>query len=163
MRAVIQRVLSASVAVDGKINGAIEGGLLVLLGITHDDTQADIDHLVRKICGLRIFPDAGGTMNLSVEDVDGDILVISQFTLYAQTKKGNRPSYMDAARPEVAEPLYEAFVSSLSRSFATQKFMQSGVEARKRHKQIQTGIFGADMQVSLINDGPVTIILDSKS
>jgi D-tyrosyl-tRNA(Tyr) deacylase len=148
VRAVIQRVKNASVSVDGKTVGEIGVGLLVLLGITHDDTQDDIDYLVRKICGLRIFPDADGTMNLSVEDVDGGILVVSQFTLYAETRKGNRPSYINAARPEIAEPLYEAFVSSL---------------LRKRDRDIPKGIFGADMQVSLLNDGPVTIILDSRN
>ncbi|BAO54381.1 D-aminoacyl-tRNA deacylase [Nonlabens marinus] len=147
MRVVIQRVKKASVSVDDRVVGSIGVGLLVLLGITQDDSQADIDYLVRKICGLRIFPDAHGTMNLSIEDVDADILVISQFTLYAETKKGNRPSYINAARPEIAIPLYEAFMSSLS---------------RKRDRDIPTGTFGADMQVSLVNDGPVTIILDSK-
>jgi D-tyrosyl-tRNA(Tyr) deacylase len=146
VRIVIQRVKNANVSVDGKIVGEIDAGLLVLLGITHDDTQDDINYLVRKICGLRIFPDTDGTMNLSVEDVEAGVLVVSQFTLYAETKKGNRPSYINAARPEIAEPLYEAFVSSLS---------------RKRDKDIPTGIFGADMQVSLMNDGPVTIIMDS--
>jgi len=154
MRIVIQRVKNASVSVDGEVTGKIDYGLLILLGITHDDSQTDIDYLVRKICGLRIFPDESGTMNLSVEDVDGGILVVSQFTLYAQTKKGNRPSYMDAAKPETAEKLYEDFVSSLSRH----AFRQAG----KRDGRVETGIFGADMQVSLINDGPVTIILNSK-
>ncbi len=147
MRAVLQRVKSASVTIDGNVTGDINNGLLILLGITHDDTQSDIDFLVRKICGLRIFSDQDGKMNWSVEDIDGDILVVSQFTLYAATKKGNRPSYINAAKPEIAVPLYEAFVSSLS---------------RKRNKNIPTGTFGADMQVNLINDGPVTIILDSK-
>lgn len=147
MKAVIQRVTHASVSVNNEIVGKIDRGLLVLMGVTHEDTQEDIDYLVRKICGLRIFPDADGIMNLSIEDVDGDILVVSQFTLHAQTKKGNRPSYTAAARPEIAETLYEGFVSSLS---------------RKRNKIIPTGIFGADMQVSLRNDGPVTIILDSR-
>lgn len=147
MRAVVQRVKSASVSIDGKVTGEIEKGLLVLLGITNDDSQTDIDYLARKICGLRIFSDDDGKMNLSVEDIDGDILVVSQFTLYAETRKGNRPSYINAAKPEIAIPLYEAFVSSLS---------------RKRDKNIPTGKFGADMQVSLVNDGPVTIILDSR-
>lgn len=147
MRAVVQRVAEASVSVDEKINGEIGKGLLVLLGITNDDTQEDIDYLVRKICGLRIFSDFNGKMNLSIQDIGGELLVVSQFTLYAQTKKGNRPSYIDAAKPEIAIALYEAFVSSLS---------------RKRNKEIVTGIFGADMQVKLVNDGPVTIIIDSK-
>ncbi len=147
MRVVVQRVNSASVSIDGRVNGQINKGLLVLLGITQDDGQEDIDYLVRKICGLRIFADGDGTMNLSVEDVDGDILVVSQFTLYAETKKGNRPSYINAARPQAAEGLYKDFVNALS---------------RKRNKPTPTGIFGADMQVSLINDGPVTIIIDSK-
>lgn len=147
MRVVIQRVQQASVSIDEKINGEIGRGLLVLLGITNDDTQEDIDYLVRKICGLRIFSDLNGKMNLSIQDVEGELLVVSQFTLYAQTKKGNRPSYIDAAQPDIAIPLYEAFVSSLS---------------RKRNKEIATGIFGADMQVKLVNDGPVTIIMDSK-
>jgi D-tyrosyl-tRNA(Tyr) deacylase len=147
MRAVIQRVTKASVAIEGKITGKIEHGLLVLLGITHKDSQADIDYLVRKICGLRIFSDKDGKMNLSVEDVEGGILVVSQFTLHALTRKGDRPSYMDAAKPEKAIPLYEDFVSTLS---------------RKRNKKIPTGTFGADMQVDLLNDGPVTIILDSR-
>jgi len=147
VRAVVQRVKSASVSIDGKVTGEIEKGLLVLLGITNDDSQTDIDYLARKICGLRIFSDDDGKMNLSVEDIDGDILVVSQFTLYAETRKGNRPSYINAAKPEIAIPLYEAFVSSLS---------------RKRDKNIPTGKFGADMQVSLVNDGPVTIILDSR-
>lgn len=147
MRVVLQRVASASVAVDGNITGAIKAGLLVLLGISNGDSQQDIDWLVHKILGMRIFSDTDGTMNVSVQDINGDILVVSQFTLYASTKKGNRPSYIEAARPEVALPLYEAFVDSLS---------------YKLNKTIPTGIFGADMQVALVNDGPVTIVMDSK-
>lgn len=148
MRVVLQRVASASVAVDGNITGAIKAGLLVLLGISNGDSQQDIDWLVHKILGMRIFSDTDGTMNVSVQDINGDILVVSQFTLYASTKKGNRPSYIEAARPEVALPLYEAFVDSLS---------------YKLNKTIPTGIFGADMQVALVNDGPVTIVMDSKN
>ncbi|KQC31950.1 D-tyrosyl-tRNA(Tyr) deacylase [Nonlabens sp. YIK11] len=147
MRVVVQRVSNASVHSGGQSLGSINRGLLVLIGITATDTSEDIDYLVRKICGLRVFADNTGKMNLSIDEIDGDILVVSQFTLYAQTKKGNRPSYINAAKPEVAIPLYEAFVSSLS---------------RKRNKSIPTGSFGADMQVRLVNDGPVTIIIDSK-
>ena len=147
MRAVVQRVSNASVHSGGKSLGSINRGLLVFIGITATDSSADIDYLVRKICGLRIFPDNMGKMNFSIADIDGDILVVSQFTLYAETRKGNRPSYINAAKPEIAIPLYDAFVSSLS---------------RKRNKQVPTGTFGADMQVKLVNDGPVTIILDSK-
>ncbi|SCY43710.1 D-tyrosyl-tRNA(Tyr) deacylase [Nonlabens sp. Hel1_33_55] len=147
MRVVVQRVSNASVHSGGQSLGSINRGLLVLIGITATDSSEDIEYLVRKICGLRIFTDKAGKMNLSIGDIDGDILVVSQFTLYAQTKKGNRPSYINAAKPEVAIPLYEAFVSTLS---------------RKRNKQIPTGTFGADMQVRLVNDGPVTIIIDSK-
>ncbi len=148
MRVVIQRVSEASVTIDGSIHGAIKKGLLILLGITHEDMQEDINWLVNKISGMRIFSDMDGKMNLSIQDIDGEILVVSQFTLFANTKKGNRPSYIEAARPEVAVPLYHAFVNTLS---------------RKRNKEIATGIFGADMKVQLVNDGPVTIILDSKS
>ncbi|PRP67341.1 D-aminoacyl-tRNA deacylase [Nonlabens agnitus] len=147
MRVVVQRVSNASVHSGGQSLGSINRGLLVLIGITATDTSEDIDYLVRKICGLRVFADNTGKMNLSIDEIDGDILVVSQFTLYAQTKKGNRPSYINAAKPEVAIPLYEAFVSSLS---------------RKRNKSIPTGSFGADMQVRLVNDGPVTIIIDSQ-
>ncbi|MEO9952864.1 D-aminoacyl-tRNA deacylase [Nonlabens sp.] len=148
MRVVIQRVTSASVTIEGKIHGEIGSGLLVLLGITNGDTQEDIDWLVNKITGMRIFSDADGKMNYSVKDIDGDILLISQFTLFANVKKGNRPSYIEAARPDVAIPLYEAFIDSLS---------------RKLNKNIATGKFGADMKVQLLNDGPVTITVDSKS
>lgn len=146
MKAVIQRVSEASVTIDGAVKSTIGQGLLVLLGITHKDTSQDIDWLTNKIIGLRIFSDENSAMNLSVEDVDGDILVVSQFTLHASTKKGNRPSFLEAAQPEQAIPLYEEFVSTLS---------------RKRIKRTYTGEFGANMQVHLLNDGPVTIIIDS--
>jgi D-tyrosyl-tRNA(Tyr) deacylase len=148
MRVVLQRVSSASVTVSEKIVGEIQKGLLVLVGIEDADTQEDIDWLVTKITQLRIFGDENEVMNLSVEEVNGDVLVVSQFTLHAATKKGNRPSYIKAARPEVAIPLYEKFVSTLE---------------NKLGKKVPTGIFGADMKVALLNDGPVTIIIDSKN
>lgn len=148
MRVVLQRVASASVTVEDKMVGAIQKGLLVLVGIEDADTQDDIDWLVTKITQLRIFGDENGVMNLSVEEVNGDVLVVSQFTLHAATKKGNRPSYIKAARPEVAIPMYEKFISSLE---------------TKLEKKVATGIFGADMKVALLNDGPVTIIMDSKN
>ena len=147
MRTVIQRVSSASVCIDGNVHGVIQAGLLVLVGIETADTDDDLQWLAQKICNLRIFSDENGLMNLSVKDISGDILLISQFTLHAKTKKGNRPSFIDAARPEQAIPLYEKFISQL--------------ELELNHS-IQTGIFGADMQVNLINDGPVTIWIDSK-
>ena len=148
MRIVIQRVSEAAVKIEGNIVGEIQKGLLVLLGIEHDDTEKDADYLLQKLINLRIFSDADGKMNVSVQDVNGGILVVSQFTLHAATKKGNRPSYIRAARPEQAIPLYEYFLASLQNQF-------SG--------KIQTGQFGADMQVALENDGPVTIIMDSKT
>lgn len=148
MRVVLQRVSSASVSVSEKIVGEIQKGLLVLVGIEDADTQEDIDWLVTKITQLRIFGDENEIMNLSVEEVKGDLLVVSQFTLHAATKKGNRPSYIKAARPEVAIPLYEKFVTALE---------------HKLSKKVPTGIFGADMKVALLNDGPVTIIMDSKN
>ncbi len=148
MRVVLQRVSSASVTVEDKIVGEIQKGLVVLVGIEDADTQEDIDWLVTKIIQLRIFGDENGVMNLSVDEVKGDVLVVSQFTLHAATKKGNRPSYIKAARPEVAIPLYEKFVSTLE---------------NKLGKKVPTGIFGADMKVALLNDGPVTIIMDSKN
>jgi D-tyrosyl-tRNA(Tyr) deacylase len=148
MRVVLQRVATASVTVSEKIVAEIQKGLLVLVGIEDADTQEDIDWLVTKITQLRIFGDENEVMNLSVEEVNGDVLVVSQFTLHAATKKGNRPSYIKAARPEVAIPLYEKFVSTLE---------------NKLGKQVPTGIFGADMKVALLNDGPVTIIIDSKN
>jgi D-aminoacyl-tRNA deacylase len=148
VRVVIQRVSEASVTIDGQISGKTGQGLLILLGIEGADGQEDIDWLIKKILQLRIFNDSEGIMNLSVRDIDGDILVVSQFTLHASTHKGNRPSYIKAARPETAVPLYEAFIGNLQEV--------SG-------KPVQTGRFGAMMQVSLVNDGPVTIIIDSKS
>jgi D-tyrosyl-tRNA(Tyr) deacylase len=148
MRVVLQRVTSATVTVSEKIVGEIQKGLLVLVGIEDADTQEDIDWLVTKITQLRIFGDENEVMNLSIEEVNGDLLVVSQFTLHAATKKGNRPSYIKAARPEVAIPLYEKFVSALE---------------NKLNKKVPTGIFGADMKVALLNDGPVTIIIDSKN
>lgn len=148
MRVVIQRVKQCSVEVDQKIVGKISDGLLVLLGIEHEDTQEDITYLCGKITNLRIFNDANGVMNASVKDIDGEILVVSQFTLHASTKKGNRPSYIKAANPNQAQPMYEEFVKQLQQEIS---------------KPIQTGTFGADMKVSLLNDGPVTIIMDSKN
>ena len=147
MRVVIQRVAHAKVCIDGEVHSQIGNGLLVLLGIQPTDGQDDIDYLVQKITHLRIFDDAAGVMNLSVRDVAGEVLVVSQFTLMASTRKGNRPSYIHAAPPTVAEPLYEAFVEQLSTAM---------------EKRVQTGRFGADMQVSLLNDGPVTICIDSR-
>ena len=147
MRVVIQRVSEAAVKIDGTIVGEISKGLLVLLGIAQEDTQQDALYLIQKLINLRIFADADGKMNLSVQDCDGELLVVSQFTLYADTKKGNRPSYIRAARPEQAIPLYEFFLKELQKQF---------------QGSIQTGKFGADMKVSLINDGPVTIIIDSR-
>jgi D-tyrosyl-tRNA(Tyr) deacylase len=147
MRAVIQRVTEASVKIDGVINGQITNGLLILLGIEAADGPDDISWLVAKIAGLRIFDDEQGVMNRSVVEIDGGILVISQFTLFASTRKGNRPSYIRAARPEIAIPLYESFVAALSATTG---------------KPVETGIFGADMKVSLLNDGPVTILIDTK-
>jgi len=148
MKVVIQRVSKASVTIDGLKVASIQSGLLVLLGIVSEDTQEDIDWLCNKIVNLRIFGDENGVMNKSLMDVDGDVIVVSQFTLHAATKKGNRPSYIKAAKPEVAIPLYETFVQNLKRVLG---------------KSIQTGEFGAMMQVELVNDGPVTIIIDSKN
>lgn len=148
MIAVIQRVSNASVSIDNQIKGQIETGFLILLGITHTDTRDDVDWLSRKIIGMRIFSDQDGKMNLDLLAVNGNILLISQFTLHANTKKGNRPSFIEAARPEIAIPLYEATIAQLAADLG---------------KPIQTGEFGADMKVSLLNDGPVTIIIDSKN
>ncbi|WP_461532299.1 D-aminoacyl-tRNA deacylase [Sinomicrobium sp.] len=148
MRAVIQRVSQAEVVIEGQLKSSIGGGLLVLLGIEDADSEEDIDWLTRKIANLRIFGDENGVMNKSVKEVEGDILVVSQFTLHASTKKGNRPSYIKAAKPERSVPLYEAFVRRISAELG---------------KEVGTGEFGADMRVSLLNDGPVTIVIDTKN
>lgn len=147
MRAVLQRVSSASVTIDNQKVAEINSGLLVLIGIENADTQDDINWLAPKIANLRIFDDANGVMNLSVKEIDGNVIVVSQFTLHALTKKGNRPSYIVAARPEIAIPLYESFIRTLESELS---------------KKVQTGRFGADMKVALLNDGPVTIFIDSK-
>ncbi|WCM42230.1 D-aminoacyl-tRNA deacylase [Flavobacterium sp. CBA20B-1] len=148
MRAVIQRVSQASVTINNEKVANIGLGLLILVGIEDADTQDDIDWLTAKIAQLRIFNDENEVMNKSVKDVNGDIIVVSQFTLHASTKKGNRPSYLKASKPPIAIPLYEAFIKSIEKSVG---------------KKVQTGQFGADMKVSLINDGPVTIIIDTKN
>ncbi|MBL7698958.1 MAG: D-tyrosyl-tRNA(Tyr) deacylase [Chitinophagaceae bacterium] len=148
MRAIIQRVSQASVTVDNEVTGSIGHGLLILLGIEDADTDDDISKLSSKIVNLRIFNDNAGVMNLSIKDVDGEILLVSQFTLFADTKKGNRPSYIRASKPSVAIPMYEKMIAALRK--------ESG-------KQVQTGIFGADMKVALVNDGPVTIFIDTRS
>ena len=148
MRLVIQRVTEASVKVDGEIVGAIQNGLMILVGIEDADNQEDVEWLAGKASNLRIFDDAEGVMNLSVKDVQGDILLISQFTLHASTKKGNRPSYINASKPPIAIPLYEAMIQQLEKEMG---------------KTIQTGRFGADMKVRLLNNGPVTIVMDSKN
>ena len=148
MKAVIQRVSESSVTINNSIVAHIQHGLLVLIGIEDADNQEDIKWLSSKIVGLRIFPDHNNVMNLSLKDIDGDLIVVSQFTLHATTKKGNRPSYIKASKPEIAIPLYESFVHQME--------IELG-------KKIQTGQFGADMKVSLINDGPVTIIIDTKN
>jgi len=148
MIAVIQRVSSASVKIEGEIKSQIQNGLLVLVGIEDADTQEDIDWLATKIVNLRIFNDEAGVMNVSVKDTNGDIILVSQFTLQASTKKGNRPSYLKAAKPDIAIPLYEKFIQSVTAQLG---------------KSVQTGEFGADMKVSLVNDGPVTIIIDTKN
>ena len=148
MRTVIQRVTNASVTVEAKVVSEIQKGLLVFVGIEEADSQEDLDWLVTKITQLRIFNDENEVMNLSVQDIDGDVLVVSQFTLHAATKKGNRPSYIKAAKPDFAIPMYERFVKTLE---------------SKLGKKVPTGIFGADMKVLLLNDGPVTIQMDSKN
>jgi D-tyrosyl-tRNA(Tyr) deacylase len=148
MRALLQRVREASVTADGRVTGAIGPGLLVLAGVAADDGDDDRDWLARKIVGMRVFPDDAGVMNRSIVDAGGDLLAVSQFTLYASTKKGNRPSWSGAAPPEIAQPRFDAFVAAL---------------ARERGRPVMTGVFGADMQVALVNDGPVTIWLDSRA
>lgn len=146
MRAVLQRVTRASVRVGGEVLGEIDSGLVVLLGVARDDTEADIKYLVEKIAAIRLFDDADGRMNLSIKEVNGALLVVSQFTLYGDVRRGRRPSWSEAAPPEMAEPLYESFVA----------------EARRSVAQVETGSFRAMMQVELVNDGPVTILIDSR-
>jgi D-tyrosyl-tRNA(Tyr) deacylase len=146
MRAVVQRVTSAKVTVDGEVIGAINDGFLVLLGVTHDDTNVDADYLSQKIAALRLFEDAGGKMNLSLKDTGGALLVVSQFTLFGDVRRGLRPSWSEAAPPEIAEPLYEYFVEC----------------SRKLIAKVETGAFRKMMQVELVNDGPVTLLLDSR-
>ncbi|MCB9932374.1 MAG: D-tyrosyl-tRNA(Tyr) deacylase [Planctomycetes bacterium] len=145
MRVLVQRVSRAKVTVEGRVSGEIGPGLLLLVGITHNDSQAELDWMVHKISGLRVFSDAEGKMNLSVQDVNGGVLAISQFTLYGDAKKGNRPSYIEAARPEDAEPLYDKFCEQLGAAIG---------------REVQRGIFGAHMDVELTNDGPVTLMLE---
>ena len=146
MRVVVQRARQAKVTVDGKVTGAIEHGLMLLVGITHEDTVKDLEYCAKKVANLRIFEDEQGKMNLSIKEVGGSILSISQFTLYGETKKGNRPSFIEAARPEVAEPLYHQFNQLLRETYEI---------------QVETGIFGAMMDVSFTNNGPVTLIVES--
>ena len=146
MRVVVQRVKHASVTINGTVNGKINNGFLVLLGVQSTDSEQDVDYLVKKVTNLRIFSDENDKMNLSLKDVNGELLIVSQFTLYANCKEGNRPSFVEAAKPDIAIPLYEYFVS----------------ECKKIIPVVETGIFGADMKVDLLNDGPVTIIVDSK-
>lgn len=146
MRVVVQRVKHASVTINGTVNGKINNGFLVLLGVQSTDNEQDVDYLVKKVTNLRIFSDENDKMNLSLKDVNGELLIVSQFTLYANCKEGNRPSFVEAAKPDIAIPLYEYFVS----------------ECKKIIPVVETGLFGADMKVDLLNDGPVTIIMDSK-
>jgi len=148
MKTVIQRVASASVTIDNQIVAQINQGLLVLIGIEDADNQEDINWLTSKIANLRIFADANNVMNLSVKDIDGEVIIVSQFTLHAATKKGNRPSYIKASKPEIAIPLYEKFINQFENEIG---------------KKVQTGQFGADMKVALVNDGPVTIVIDTKN
>ena len=148
MKVVIQRVSSSSVTINAKIVAEIQKGLMVLVGVEDSDTPEDITWLTSKIVNLRIFGDENEVMNLSVKDIDGDIIVVSQFTLHAATKKGNRPSYIKASKPEIAVPIYEEFIAQMQKDLG---------------KKVQTGVFGADMKVQLLNDGPVTIIMDSKN
>ena len=146
MRAVVQRVSSSRVTVDNVVTGEINQGLLVLLGVTHEDTSKDVDYMIDKVLNLRIFEDENGKMNLSLKDINGELLIVSQFTLYGDCRKGRRPGFSDAARPEIAIPLYEEFIE----------------KARKQDIKVGTGKFGADMMVDIANNGPVTILLDSQ-
>ena len=145
MRIVVQRVKKASVKIEDKIQGKIEQGFLVLLGITSTDSRKDVDYLVKKVCNLRIFEDENGKMNLSLKNINGELLIISQFTLYGDCTEGNRPSFIEAAKPDIAIPLYEYFIQ----------------ECKKNIEKVETGVFGADMKVELLNDGPVTILIES--
>jgi len=147
MRVVIQRSLNASVTIDHALVASIEKGMVILLGIGKEDNEEDIQYLIKKIIGLRIFSDENGKMNLNVQDSGGEVIIVSQFTLFADTKKGNRPSFMDSASPDIAIPLYQSFIAAFKENF---------------NGKVETGEFGADMKVALINDGPVTIIIDSK-
>lgn len=146
MKLLVQRVSSAKVDVDSKTVGKINNGFLVLIGVTHTDTREIADYLVKKLCNLRVFKDENSKMNLSIKDVDGELLIVSQFTLYADCQHGNRPSFVNSAKPDMANELYEYFVE----------------RCRKEVKNVETGIFGADMKVSLLNDGPVTIMLEKE-
>ena len=148
MRIIIQRVRNASVTINGQLHSSIGQGMMILVGIEDADNEEDIAFLVKKVAAMRIFDDENGVMNLSVMDINGEVLVVSQFTLHASTKKGNRPSYIKAAKPDISVPLYEKFCSELSATLG---------------KPVKTGVFGADMQCALINDGPVTIFMDSKN
>lgn len=148
MRLVIQRVTQASVTINNELYSSINEGLLILAGMQEDDCEEDVLWLASKVCGLRIFDDPNGVMNLSVKEIDGEILAVSQFTLMARTKKGNRPSYIDAARPELSIPIYERFLQALS---------------EEMQKEVKKGVFGANMKVELLNNGPVTILIDSKN
>ncbi|UBM58883.1 D-tyrosyl-tRNA(Tyr) deacylase [Marinilongibacter aquaticus] len=148
MIAVLQRVSEASVRIDGRVQGEIKQGFLVLLGVAQDDDESDLEWICKKTVGMRVFSDEEGKMNLNIEQVNGNVLLVSQFTLQASTKKGNRPSFIEAAKPELANALYTQAIQELSEQLG---------------KKVETGVFGADMKISLINDGPVTIILDSKN
>lgn len=148
MKIVIQRVIESSVTINGQLHSAIGSGMMILVGFQQEDSAEDIDWIIHKVLNLRIFDDEDGVMNKSIKDIDGEILIVSQFTLYASTKKGNRPSYINAAGPEIAIPLYDSFLEKMKLSFG---------------KEIKSGIFGADMKISLINNGPVTIIIDTKN
>lgn len=145
MKLVVQRVKNANVSIENNIVGKINQGFVVLLGVSNEDTKENADYLVKKLLNLRVFSDNDDKMNLSIKDIEGEILIVSQFTLYANCKKGNRPSFIEAAKPEHAKPLYEYFIN----------------ECRKENLNVQTGEFGADMQIELINDGPVTILLEN--
>ncbi len=161
MRVLIQRVLRAAVEIDGEVFSSIESGLLLFVGVEEADGDEDVEWLAGKVARLRIFDDEAGVMNLDIVQSGGEVLAVSQFTLHASTRKGNRPSYIRSARPEVSKPLYEKFVARLSRELGGEAL--PGEDPSPAASRVQTGVFGADMKVSLVNDGPVTICLDSKS